>query len=199
MRRPPHPALLCMAWLAAAVPPLACASSGQPQVPPPVVEVTRDGDVFTLHIVMPVAADAATAWAVLTDYDHLKDFIPDMRASRAVREAGRPPRLEQDGCGEVLFFTHCISVAFELEEAPPARLGFHAVAGDMRHMQGAWAIRPTPDGVELAYDAEMEPDFWVPPLIGGVLVRRNVLAGIKGMAGEMARRYAAAHPAAAAP
>lgn len=198
MRGPLHPSLLCMAWLAAAVPLPACAAPAQPQVPKPVVEVAREGDVFTLHIVMPVAADAATAWSVLTDYDHLKDFIPDMRASRAVRAAGRPLRLEQDGCGRVLFFTHCISVVFELEEAPPARLAFRTVAGDMKHMQGTWTLRTVAAGIELAYDAEMEPDFWVPPLIGGVLVRRNVMAGINGMAAEMARRYAAAHPAAAA-
>ena len=42
-------------------------------------------------------ADDATTWDVLTGYDHLPDFIPDMSASHTLERDGSDARVQQSG------------------------------------------------------------------------------------------------------
>jgi len=56
----------------------------------PDVQVQVQVGVFRVGAASTVAADAATAWAVLTDYDRLTEFVPDLETSRVVSAAGEP-------------------------------------------------------------------------------------------------------------
>jgi len=159
------------------------------------VDVDRDGKVFRIHVETPVAADVHTAWQVLTDYDHLADFVPDMQESHALRIPGQPLRLEQKGEGRALLFSTAIDIVFEIEETPPEQIAFRAVAGNMKQMNGKWRIVPLQQEINLVYEAELEPDFWVPPLIGKALVRRNALRQIGGVVAEILKRQAAMNDA----
>jgi len=160
----------------------------------PEVEVKRSHGIFSVHATAPVAVDVETAWQVLTDYNHLAEFVPGMKSSRVVSVAGEPLRVEQKGEAGFLFFSRAFEVALEIEGLPPGQLKFHAVSGDMKRMQGEWRIRRNTDAaVELEYEAEIEPDFWVPPLIGTALMRRDVGKNVEGVVREMVKRYAIAH------
>jgi hypothetical protein len=161
----------------------------------PVLEVERAHDTFAVRIEIPVAVDVATAWQVLTDYDHLAEFVPDMRSSRMQRGEGGRLLLEQQGEAKFLFFSSRIDVTLEVEESPPVRLQFKAVRGNMKIMQGEWRVSATAAGIDLIYEAQLEPDFWVPPLIGSVIMRRDVARQVDGVVQEMLRRHAAAHGA----
>ena len=158
----------------------------------PEVEVKRNHGIFSVHATAPVAADVETAWQVLTDYNHLAEFVPDMKSSHVVSVAGEPLHVEQKGETGFLFFNRDFEVVLEVEEMPPKRLKFRATGGDMKHMQGEWRIRADADSVNIEYEAEIEPDFWVPPLVGTALMRRDIRGNIEGVIREMLRRYAAA-------
>ena len=45
------------------------------------------GDIDIVAFV-DVPADAAVAWSVLTDYNKLADFVPDMHVSRVISKPG---------------------------------------------------------------------------------------------------------------
>jgi hypothetical protein len=154
----------------------------------PEVRIERRGEAFAVHMETPIAADAAVAWQVLTDYDHLADFVPDMRASRVVSAPGEPLRIEQQGGAGFLFFKFTVDVELAIDEVPPLRLGFRAIRGNMRRMQGEWRIDRADGGILLVYDAELQPTFWVPPLIGPAVMRRDVANQIAGVVREIERR-----------
>jgi len=165
----------------------------------PGVQVEREHNVFQIRVEVPVAVDARTAWRVLTDYNHLAEFVPGMRSSRVISAAGAPLRVEQKGEIGFLFFIRNFEVVLEVEEIPPMLLKFHATGGDMKRMQGEWRIHAGAETVDIEYQAEIEPDFWVPPLIGTALMRRDIRKNVEGVVQEMLRRYAAARKDAAAP
>jgi hypothetical protein len=139
-----------------------------------------------------IDADAATAWQVLTDYNRLAEFVPDMRVSRIISAPGQPLLLEQSGEAGFLIFRFSIDVVLEVEETQQSRLGFRARRGNMRHMQGEWRIEHNAQGIRLLYTAEMEPAFWVPPVIGPALLRRDIASHFDAVVREIRRRRSAA-------
>ena len=158
----------------------------------PEVRIADKQGAMVVRADVPVAVGAATAWAVLTDYNRLAEFVPDMQVSRIVSEPGRPLLLEQRGEAGFLIFRTEMRVILQVEETPPVRIAFRAVAGDFKRMQGEWGLLNEGRSVRLSYRAEIEPDFWVPPLIGRELLRSSVQRQISGVVQEMLRRHAGA-------
>jgi hypothetical protein len=64
---------------------------------PATLSVSRSGDEIVVVATAEVAADEATAWDVLTGYDRLPDFIPDMSASRTLEREGSNALVSQSG------------------------------------------------------------------------------------------------------
>ena len=155
----------------------------------PEVGVTRERDVFRVHAAALVAVDVKTAWQVLTDYNRLAEFVPGMRLSRVLSNAGEPLRVEQDGDVGVLFFNRAFRIILEIEERPFERLAFHGAGGDIKHMEGEWRLRAEGPSVRVEYDVQLEPDFWVPPLLGTALMRHDIKKNFEGVIKEMQKRY----------
>ena len=152
------------------------------------MQLTRNADAFTVRAEIPVAVTPATAWRVLTDYNHLAEFVPDMQVSRLV--GSKPLLLEQRGESGFLVFSVEIRVVLQLEEVPLERIGFRAIDGNLKRMQGEWRIVPAGEGIRLHYRADIDPDFWVPPLIGDSILKAHVERQISGVVKEMLRRQA---------
>jgi carbon monoxide dehydrogenase subunit G len=181
----------CAGWLAACTVLPALAAQADP-LQELRVEVVRDHGVFQVSAAFPVAADANTAWAVLTDYDHLAEFVPDLETSRVVSAAGEPLRVAQRGRAGFAFLHFDIDVVLAVDATPMERLRFQEAGGSLRQMRGEWRLVPSAAGVTVHYTAQIEPGFWVPPLIGTALVRRDVRRQLAALAAEMHKRHAAA-------
>lgn len=160
----------------------------------PVVSVERRDARFVVNGSAPLAATPEIAWQVISDYDHLAGFVPDMRLSRVISAPGEPLLVEQSGEAGFLLFRFSIDVVLEIAEAAPRRLEFRAIRGNMHSMRGEWRIEKTAFGIMLEYFAELEPSFWVPPLIGPAVMRRDIAAQIGGVVREIERRQAASAP-----
>ncbi len=59
------------------------------------VDVRRSGRRFDADAVLDLAADAATVWSTITDYDALPSFMPGIRACRVVERRTLPGRREE--------------------------------------------------------------------------------------------------------
>jgi len=57
-------------------------------------------------------------------------------------------------------------------------------------MQGSWQVEGDGDGCRIDYRTDMQPEFWVPPLIGALLVRHQVALQLHGLKAEIDRRAA---------
>ena len=152
------------------------------------VRLERKHGRMHVHVSAPVEVDAATAWQVLTDYNRLAEFVPDMQSSRVVSAPGEPVLLEQRGEAGVLVFRIQIHVVLEIREFPRERIAFRAVGGNMKSMQGQWVLRRDGGALTLGYEAQIEPDFWVPPWIGDLVMRTSVEKQVAGVVREMVRR-----------
>jgi hypothetical protein len=156
------------------------------------ISVEREGEAIKVTATTSVAVGRHLAWNVLTDYDHLADFVPDMRSSRVVSGPCGPLEVEQKGETGFLVWKFPVEVVLALEEEPEHLITFRSVSGNIKNMHGSWRVTRETDGVTLEYSARMETDFWLPPLIGPVLIEYDIRRKVDAVAAEMVRRSRAA-------
>ena len=152
------------------------------------VTVLRDGGVFEIEARSHIVADREIAWAVLTDYDGYADFVPGMTSSQRVGE--HPLRIEQHGEFGILFLIKHIYSTLNVREDPPSAIRFHAVEGNLRRLETQVNIVQDGDAIVLIYRSTIEPDFWVPPLIGSSILRAGIRRKLISVSAEIERRAA---------
>ncbi len=150
------------------------------------VFVERNGDVFEVEAASRVRAGTDAAWAVLTDYEGYVYFVPGMTQSRRLGKL--PLRIEQRGEFGVLFFRKQVYSTLEVEENAPAEIRFRALAGNLRTLDTHVQLRVDGDHVVVDYRSVIEPDFWVPPVIGTPIVRAAIHRKLDAVANEIERR-----------
>jgi carbon monoxide dehydrogenase subunit G len=138
-----------------------------------------------------ISAPPALVWQVLTDYDRLSEFVPDLIESRLISRPGEPRLLEQRGRAKVAMFNAELSVTLRVDEFPIERLEFEAIGGNVREMRGRWLICGLGEGTRLEYFIKLVPAFWMPASIGPALVRRHVDSQLSGLEAEVMRRAVA--------
>lgn len=95
---------------------------------------------ITAKIQIPQPAEQI--WQVLTNYEALADFIPNMAKSRRLEHPTGGIRLEQVGTQRLLRFNFSARVVLDLEEKFPHEIKFELVEGDFRAFSGSWLLSP---------------------------------------------------------
>ena len=81
------------------------------------------------------------------------------------------------GC--VMLFCRSMSRVERLEVVTPTFIRSTAVPerSDFRHATSEWTLTPEGEGTRIHYRMALEPDFWLPPMIGPTLLRRILIRG----------------------
>jgi ribosome-associated toxin RatA of RatAB toxin-antitoxin module len=111
-----------------------------------------------------ITATPSEVWAVLTDYNHHKDFMPNILDSGILSEQGDETVFFYKGRSGVLFFRKTVNVQLKVKGECPHRLYFQQVTGDFKVYQGEWTLYPFggKKGTVLSYKAQIKPDFFAP-------------------------------------
>lgn len=128
----------------------------------------------TIHIPQP----SEKVWQILTDYDRLADFIPNLAKSRRIEHPNGGIRIEQVGTESLLRLKFCARVVLDMVEQFPHRLDFRMVEGDFKTFMGSWELQPVPlngqPGTDLSYTVVVLPPRTMP--IG--LIERRLSRGL---------------------
>ena len=151
-------------------------------------EVTRQGEFILVRASVELPASRATAWSVLTDYEHLAQFIPDMEYSRVVSRGPDGLVVAQKGRYGLLFFTREIEVQLGVIESPPHSVVSRFISGNVRDMSGRYDLYENGTGTRLVYQGRLLPVEDLPPLIGTAMVRHALERHFAAMVREIARR-----------
>jgi ribosome-associated toxin RatA of RatAB toxin-antitoxin module len=188
--------LLALLVLAAFVPPVA--AQGQETSPPPItVSAKRSGaepEAVEVQVHAEFDANLAVVWGTLTDYNRLEDFVPGIQSSRLLERRGNQVRVSQKGQARLAFFSFPIDVVLVCTELEPYRIEAKAESGTLKRMEGGYLITPLPDqGPQrhrLEWKGLIEPKESLPPVIGMLMLRRNIEIQFDGMVREILRRQA---------
>ncbi len=105
-------------------------------------------------------------WKILTDYEALSDFIPNLAKSSLLEHPQGGIRLEQIGSQRLLKFNFCARVVLDLEESFPTAINFSMVEGDFKDFSGSWCLEPysqgDDQGTTLCYTIQVWPKLTMP-------------------------------------
>jgi ribosome-associated toxin RatA of RatAB toxin-antitoxin module len=151
------------------------------------VNAARSGDALQVEASAELEGSLTRAWQVLTDYDRLAAFVPDLQVSRVVSRERNSALVEQRGAARLLFFSYPMDVRLAITEYPRERVESRAVAGNFREMRSTYTLEMREGRVLLRYSGRMVPDFYVPPLIGTLVLRHNVESAFRALVDEIER------------
>jgi hypothetical protein len=144
------------------------------------VEVEREEDRYSLQSEAYFAASPKDIYRVLTDYDLFAQFSSTYVETRNVGQddQGRPRFFTRmQGC--VLLFCRSFVRHGYLLLKPHSEIVAIAEPedSDFRYSRERWRLESEGSGTLLIYDFEMEPGFWVPPVIGPYVIQRTLRSG----------------------
>ncbi len=172
--------LLLSSMLVLSVP--AAAEIATPEVA--VKRVDSEGEqVFEVIASGRVKASPAAVWKVLTDYEAMPGFVPDLEKSRVISRTPNRVILEQSGMARFLFLRRTINLIVHVSEEPISSIEIRLVTGDMKVYHCRWEMTPIPEtgGTRIAYTGKMVPKFYVPGMLGSNIIRRDIERMLKAV------------------
>ena len=172
----------------------------------PTVTVERDGDTFYVNGRASVAVDPRVAWDTLTDYEHMREFLPHIERSKVIARNGTRLTVEHVGQFPLFFFDVPVRVRLAVTQQPYERIVARAEAGEvdgapqtLRSFVGSYDLAVITlerrAGVRLAYESRFELSEPLPPIVGDLfgtaMVAKTVRLQFEAMVREMVRRQAA--------
>src|SRR6478672_8479301 len=132
----------------------AAAQAGQNKLEVSVKRADSGGDkVFEVNAQGTVRASPQQVWKVLTDYERMVDFVPDLETSKVISRTGRKTIIEQFGEARFLFFSRSIHLIVQASEEPMTSIDISLVTGDMKQYACRWEMIPVPEtgGTRIVY------------------------------------------------
>ena len=128
-------------------------------------------------------------WDVLTDYENLSRFIPNLSTSEVIQRQGQTVRLQQVGCQQLLGLRFSAQVQLELTDyRQDGLLQFRMVKGDFRRFEGSWQIRKRPDGSSLLYELTVQGCLGMPIGLIEERLRDDLSSNLNAVVQEAHRR-----------
>ena len=128
-------------------------------------------------------------WSVLTDYDHLDRFIPNLASSRLLWRRGNQVALEQVGTQQFCRLRFSARVQLELNEEPEqGRLAFRMLEGDFRCFQGIWQVGADATSTWLLYDLTVQGKPGMPIGLIEQRLKEDLASNLRGVQREAQRR-----------
>lgn len=137
-----------------------------------------------------IHASVEQVWRVITDYDHLADFVPNLVVSERLPSnvTGRI-HLRQIGCSQSVFWrleAEAVLECVEVHKAMGAKeLRFKAIEGDFQEYSGSWVVEPDPSAhttTLLKYEISLQPKLSIPSAIVTCVVKAGLPANMHAMA-----------------
>lgn len=135
-------------------------------------------------------------WQLLTDYDQLADFIPNLAESRRIEHPEGGIRLEQIGTESLMKLKVCLRVVLDMVERFPEAIEFTMVEGDFREFFGAWELEPADaaTATRLRYTVTVLPGRAMPMALIERNLRRNLVRNLVAIQQHADQTFGTATP-----
>ena len=123
------------------------------------------GGTRRLAAQLTTSAPLDSLWNVLTDYDRLNLYIPNLLSSKKISRNNNSVQLKQVGSQDFLGMKFSAEVTINLlEDKELGLLSFSLIKGDFRKFEGSWKIQKIKDTSKnsLIYDLTVQGYQWMP-------------------------------------
>jgi uncharacterized protein YndB with AHSA1/START domain len=163
-----------------------------------VVRAEKNGETITIDVEMAVHAPPAAVWDVLTDYDHMAQFVANVHSSRITDRNGSTLLVAQKSSTSFGLLKFSFDNIREVELVPYREIRSKLVSGDMKDSAFTTRLVSDAGGVtHVVNHGVFIPTMWVPPVIGTAFLESETRRQFSELRTEIMRRAMA--PKAAIP
>ncbi len=160
------------------------------------IRITKQGRAYQVQMTIGVAASVNQVMAVLTDYGFPDRLDPEVTKREVISRHGGITRVRTEirACA----FIFCKDIALTQDVTVVVdniQADIVPDESDFRSGYFRWSVSSSDNGgSHISFDVIMDPDFFIPPLIGGFFVRKmlrqKILATVENLESEAAREPA---------
>lgn len=186
--------LACRLW--AAIVAAAMATSAAVFAAPPIrsVEVRASGEGYAVDLVMWVPAPPELAFGVMVDFEHMPDWVPDLREVRVLEREAHRVTVEHRGVVNLGFLAVPFTTRRAIEFDAPRWMHTVQLEGTMRRHESHMHFVAEGAGTRIDYRVEMVPGGLAALVMTERRVESELRAHFEAIAAEIDRRQALAAP-----
>jgi uncharacterized membrane protein len=154
-----------------------------------VVHVKKNGATIIVDVEMMVQAPALATWDVLTDYDHMAQFVANVQSSKITDRKGNTLVVAQKSGTSFGLLKFSFDNVREVELVPHSEIRSNLISGDMKASAFTTRIMSNGGGVtRVVNHGEFVPTMWVPPVIGTAFLESETRRQFHELRTEIMRR-----------
>lgn len=150
------------------------------------VQVVGENVIVDLSLVIP--ATRQQVWAVLTDFDHMVDFISNLKESRVISTSADTTKVFQRGSAKYGPIKFPFESTREMQLTPFDKIQSHMISGNMRKMEGTTQLVDEGAQTRIIYHTDSIPGVWIPPVIGKSFIEHEIREQFREMRNEIIKR-----------
>ena len=148
------------------------------------VNVDRVGAGFSIEATYLSSVSQCEAYVFLTDYEDIK-MMPGMIESKVQKRQGNKVTVERLIEERVLLFPLKMQYVLEYTELLNQGLNFIQTQGDSKTYSGSWRLKSSDKGVQVRYQAFLEPNSSIPKGIIEYFMKNNMQKSFENIAQAM--------------
>ncbi len=152
------------------------------------VDVTYDGNTYVLNAVMFAPVAQAVAWDVLTDFDHMAQWVPNVAESKVLKRDDNSVTIEQHGVAKYGAISFPYTTERKIDMKPMGAIDSLQTKGSLRRVASTLVLQPEGKGTRLTYHLEIEPSLLASALLSKDFLQHEVGEQFTAIIGEMVRR-----------
>lgn len=152
------------------------------------IDVTYDGETYVLNAVMFAPVAQAVAWEVLTDFDHMAGWVPNVTESKVLKRDDASITVEQRGVAKYGALSFPYDTERKLDLKPKATIDSTQIKGSLRRVVSTMMLEPDGKGTRLTYHLEIVPSLLAGALLSKEFVQHEISEQFTAIIAEMVRR-----------
>jgi carbon monoxide dehydrogenase subunit G len=152
------------------------------------METAYDGETYVLKAVMAAPVPLAVAWDVLTDFDNMEKWIPNVIDSKVVKREGAAVTVEQRGTAKFGLLSFPFTTERKIDLAPPGGIKTMQLKGSMRRVESSLKLESDGKGTRINYHLEVVPAGAAAAVMSKKFLEHEIDEQFSAIVGEMVRR-----------
>lgn len=155
---------------------------------PPRIDVAERDGVYRVGATFVVAQSAEDAIRVLTDYERIPAYMPDVQSSQVLERTPTSTLIEQTAAPKFLMFSKRVHLRLEVS-VTNGTITFRDTCGkSFSEYAGAWIVEQRDNHARIEYRLSAKPSFDVPAFVLKKLLKRDAAAMVERLRQEIAAR-----------
>ena len=139
--------------------------------------VTYKNKRYIASIEMIIDAPGDDVYDIFTNFNDLAQLSDNITQSRLLSRTAAVSVVEVKTHNCVLFFCKDLTQTQRVHELNDGKISVEDIKGksDFIYAKTTWHIRQHDDETRVSFRTEMQPDFWLPPLLGPWLFKKRLI------------------------